>query len=40
MLPIRLRVDDVAKHEHFGIACSESQSARLHEEALINSLVS
>jgi len=36
----RLRADDVAKHEHFGIACSESQSARLHEEALINSLIS
>lgn len=36
----RLRADDVAKHEHFGLACSETLSARLHEEVLINSLIS
>ena len=36
----RLRADDVAKHEQFGLACSESLSARLHEEVLINSLIS
>lgn len=36
----RLRADDVAKHEHFSMALSETQSARLHEEVLINSLIS
>lgn len=36
----RLRADDVAKHEHFGLACSETLAARLHEEVLINSLIS
>jgi len=36
----RLRADDVAKHEHFGLACSESLSARMHEEIVINSLIS
>lgn len=36
----RLRADDVAKHEIFSISCSESLSARLHEESLINSLLS
>lgn len=36
----RLRADDVAKHEQFGLICSETLSARLHEEALINSLIS
>lgn len=36
----RLRADDVAKHEAFGLASAETQTARLHEEALINSLIS
>jgi hypothetical protein len=36
----RLRADDVSKHEHFGLACSESISARLDEEILVNSLIS
>lgn len=36
----RLRADDVAKHEQFSVACSQTQSARLHEEVLINSLIS
>lgn len=36
----RLRADDVAKHELFGSASSQTQSARLHEEVLINSLIS
>lgn len=36
----RLRADDVAKHEHFSLACAETQSARMHEEVLINSLIS
>lgn len=36
----RLRADDVAKHEHFALACSETHSARIHEEMLINSLIS
>lgn len=36
----RLRADDVAKHEQFGLACSETLAARLHEEVLINSLIS
>lgn len=36
----RLRADDVAKHENFSLSCSETQTARLHEEVLINSLIS
>lgn len=36
----RLRADDVAKHEHFALASLETHSARIHEEMLINSLIS
>ncbi|KAG9510508.1 Neurobeachin, partial [Fragariocoptes setiger] len=35
----RLRADDVSKHEQFGMSCMETQSARQHEESLINSLI-
>lgn len=36
----RLRADDVAKHEAFSHAVAESIASRLHEENLINSLIS
>lgn len=36
----RLRADDVAKHEHFGLASAETQAARLQEEVMINTLIS
>lgn len=36
----RLRADDVAKHEHFSLATTETQAARFQEEVMINILIS